>query len=64
MKNVYTVSLINVEGCNFDNGEFTNLREAKVWARGRGATLVGGEWHPYRVVIRKNGENLEEYKTR
>lgn len=63
-KSVYNVSLVNAEGCNFDNGEFTNLREAKTWARGRGATLILGEWKPYTVFIRKDGELVEEYKTR
>ena len=32
----YNVNLINNERCNFDNGEFTNLKDAKEWASGRG----------------------------
>lgn len=46
MKNTYSVSLINNEGCNFDNAEFTNLKNARSWASGRGGK--------YTACFRKN----------
>ena len=63
MKNTYNVSLINADGGNFDNAEFTNLDDARKWAKGRGQTFNFDEWMDYTVKIRKNGEDFEEYKT-
>lgn len=31
----YRVNLIDNDGCNFDNGEFNNIKTAKDFARGR-----------------------------
>lgn len=46
-KNIYTVKLINVEGCKFDEVEgITNLKSAKEWAKDRGQN--------YKVIIQKN----------
>jgi hypothetical protein len=38
----YSASLINKSGCNFDKARFSNYKELKSWARGRGGryTLV------------------------
>jgi hypothetical protein len=62
--NIYKVSLINHQGCNFDNGKFTSLRKARQWASGRGMTSEFGNWYKYTVVINKNDEDFLEYKTK
>lgn len=36
MKKIYNVTLVNHQGCAFDNATFTNLAKAKKWAAGRG----------------------------
>ena len=46
-RNVYYVSLVNEQGCYFDNETFTNLKKAKEWAAGRGGI--------YRADIYMNG---------
>lgn len=46
MENTYQVSLVNAQGCNFDNASFTNLETAKKWAAGRTGF--------YTVIITKN----------
>lgn len=64
MKNTYIVYLTNHQGCCFDNAEFTNLKEARAWAAGRGMTFSFGKWHKYRVDIEKNGDEFMSYYTR
>lgn len=63
--NDYSVALINYSGCVFDtNDSFTNLKEARSWATGRGQTFDFGNWHDYTVEILKNGEPFKKYRTR
>ena len=62
MKNIYTVRLINVEGCIFDNGIFTSLKKARSWASGRGQSY-------YTVEISKNifegySQGMLQYRTK
>lgn len=56
-QNIYNVSLINNQGCYFDNGKFTSLRKAKSWACGRGS-------QKFTVCITKNDEAFLEYRTK
>lgn len=64
MKTIYTVNLVNYDGCNFDNGLFSSLRSARKWAAGRGQTYSFGRWHNYNVTILKDDEIVMQYTTR
>jgi len=46
MTNKYLVKLINLEGCKFDEEEFTNMKVARKWASERTGN--------YKVIIQKN----------
>jgi len=56
----YLCSLINNDGCNFDNATFTNKKEAKKWATGRGTNPR------YSAVLenRETGEEVEAWTPR
>lgn len=58
-KNTYKVEVFryNDEFVPFDSGEFTNLKEARHWACGRGGD-------PITVKIFKNGKPFMVYATR
>jgi len=46
MSNKYTVKLINLEGCKFDEDVFSTKAAAKKWAKGRTGS--------YKAIIQKN----------
>lgn len=62
-KNKYNVTLTNYSGAIFDSGAFTNLKQARKWACGRGYIYAYGHWYRYFVEIFKNGKSFIYYKT-
>ncbi len=54
----YLCSLINDDGCNFDNEAFNNKKAAKRWATGRGNNYCAV------LVIKETGEEVANWRPR
>ena len=58
-KNIYSVSLVNSQRCNFDNGTFTDLEKAKEWASGHGKNYTAYFKKNYDAEINASEEEFE-----
>lgn len=58
-ENTYNVSLVNSQGCNFENANFTDLEKAKKWSAGHGKKYTAYFKKNYDAEINASEEEFE-----